>query len=69
MQEVMITAAVLFQRFDFEFVDKDYKMQYAPHLNRKAKDLFVYARLREGNDVLTLQRDMFGLSSDVKGEK
>jgi cytochrome P450/NADPH-cytochrome P450 reductase len=59
MQEAMIAAVVLFQKFDFELVDPDYELQYQPSLNRKPKDLFVYARLRPGVNVLSLHRDLF----------
>jgi cytochrome P450 len=59
IQEAMIAVAVLFQKFDFELVDPEYKLQYQPSLNRKPKDLYITARLRSGIDVLSLHRDFF----------
>ncbi|KAM7198211.1 Cytochrome P450 [Naviculisporaceae sp. PSN 640] len=59
LQEAMITAAVLLQKFDFDLVDPDYQLLYQPSLNRKPKDLYVYARLRPGVDILSLHRDLF----------
>ncbi|KAK4208906.1 cytochrome P450 [Rhypophila decipiens] len=59
LQEAMVTAAVLFQKFDFDLVDPDYQLQYQPSLNRKPNGLFVYARLRPKVDILSLHRDLF----------
>jgi len=63
MQEAMVAVAILFQKFDFELVDPDYKLQYQPSLNRKPRDLYVTARLRPGIDVLSLHRDFFAPAS------
>ncbi|KAI1074259.1 cytochrome P450 [Whalleya microplaca] len=59
IQEATVAVAVLFQRFDFSLVDPDHKLQYQPSLNRKPKDLFIYARLRPQFDILSLHRDLF----------
>ncbi|KAI1167109.1 cytochrome P450 [Nemania serpens] len=59
MQEATVVVAVLFQKFDFELVDPDYELQYQPSLNRKPKDLKIFARLRPQVDVLSLHRDLF----------
>lgn len=67
MQEAMVATVVLFQKFDFELVDEEYELQYQPSLNRRPKDLMVYARLRKGLSVLSLQRDLF-VPADKGGE-
>lgn len=58
MQESILAVALLFQKFDFNFVDPDYKMTVKQTLTLKPRDLFMHAKLRPGIDVLTLQRDM-----------
>lgn len=50
--------ALLFQKFDFEFVDPNYELTIKQALTLKPRDLFMYAKLRPGIDVLTLQREM-----------
>lgn len=49
---------MLFQKFDFNFVDPEYKLTVKQTLTLKPRDLFIRAKLRPGIDVLTLQRDM-----------
>lgn len=58
MQESILAAAMLFQKFDFSFVDPEYKLTVKQTLTLKPRDLFIRAKLRQGIDVLTLQRDM-----------
>ncbi|KAJ4392348.1 hypothetical protein N0V93_005974 [Gnomoniopsis smithogilvyi] len=58
MQESILAVALLFQKFDFEFVDPDYELTVKQTLTLKPRDLFMHAKLRPGIDVLTLQRDM-----------
>ncbi|KAG6364458.1 hypothetical protein INS49_006059 [Diaporthe citri] len=58
MQESILAAAMLFQKFDFNFVDPAYKLTVKKTLTLKPRDLFIRAKLRPGIDVLTLQRDM-----------
>ncbi|KAK7728379.1 hypothetical protein SLS63_006608 [Diaporthe eres] len=58
MQESILAAAMLFQKFDFDFVDPEYKLTVKQTLTLKPRDLFIHAKLRPGIDVLTLQRDM-----------
>lgn len=58
MQESILAAAMLFQKFDFNFVDPEYKLTVKQTLTLKPRDLFIRAKLRRGIDVLTLQRDM-----------
>ncbi|KAI0474817.1 cytochrome P450 [Xylaria cf. heliscus] len=59
MQEATVAVAVLFQKFDFTLVDPHYELQYQPSLNRKPQDLKIFARLRPGVDILSLNRDLF----------
>ncbi|KAI1211604.1 cytochrome P450 [Annulohypoxylon truncatum] len=59
MQEAMVAAAVLFQKFDFSLVDPNYELQYQPRLQRRALNFFIKARLRPGVKVLSLHRDFF----------
>ncbi|KAI1125317.1 cytochrome P450 [Nemania abortiva] len=59
MQEATVAVAVLFQKFDFALVDPNYELQYQPSLNRKPKDLKIFARLRPNVDILSLHRDLF----------
>ncbi|KAJ8131694.1 hypothetical protein O1611_g1926 [Lasiodiplodia mahajangana] len=59
LQEATVAVAVLFQKFDFTLVDPNYELQYQPSLNRKPKDLKIFARLRSGISILSLHRDMF----------
>lgn len=58
MQESILAAAMLFQKFDFNFVDPEYKLTVKQTLTLKPRDLSIRAKLRPGIDVLTLQRDM-----------
>lgn len=58
MQETILAAAMLFQKFDFSFVDPEYKLTVKQALTLKPRDLFMHAKLRPGIDVLNLQRDM-----------
>lgn len=58
MQESMLAVALLFQKFDFKFVDPNYELTVKQALTLKPRDLFMYAKLRPGIDVLTLQREM-----------
>lgn len=58
MQESILAVALLFQKFDFEFVDPNYELTVKQTLTLKPRDLFMYAKLRPGLDVLTLQREM-----------
>lgn len=51
--------AVLFQKFDFSFANPYYQLQYQPSLHRKAKDLYIKARLRPNIDIMSLHRDLF----------
>ncbi|KAJ2965719.1 hypothetical protein NUW58_g10834 [Xylaria curta] len=59
MQEATVAVVVLFQKFDFSLVDPGYELRYQTSLNRKPKDLKIFARLRPGVDVLSLHRDLF----------
>lgn len=58
MQESILAIALLFQKFDFKFVNPDYELTVKQTLTLKPRDLFMHAKLRPGIDVLTLQRDM-----------
>lgn len=60
MQDSILAAVMLFlfQKFDFKFADREYKMIVRQTLTLKPRDLFVYAKLRPGLDVLTMQRDI-----------
>jgi hypothetical protein len=58
MQESILATAMVFQKFDLKFVDPEYKLTVKQTLTLKARDLFMYAKLRPGIDVLTLQRDI-----------
>lgn len=49
---------MLFQKFDFKFVDPEYKLTVKQTLTHKPRDLFLYAKLRPGIDVLSLHRDI-----------
>ncbi|KAK3324349.1 cytochrome P450 [Cercophora scortea] len=64
-QQAMMVTAILFQKFDFTFVDPDYELQYQPSLHRKAKDLYIRARLRPGVDATSLNRDLFTPATNV----
>lgn len=66
MQESILAAAMLFQKFDFRFVDQNYKLTVKQTLTLKPRDLFMYAKLRPQIDVLNLQRDMLHGPSDSK---
>lgn len=57
--------ALLFQKFDFEFVDPNYELTIKQALTLKPRDLLMYAKLRPGIDVLTLQREMLYGKSGV----
>lgn len=58
MQESILAVALLFQKFDFVFVNPNYELTVKQALTLKPRDLFMYAKLRPGIDVLTLQREM-----------
>lgn len=66
MQESILAAAMLFQKFDLKFADPEYKLTVKQALTLKPRDLFIYAKLRPGVDVLTLQRDIM---HDTSGRK
>lgn len=66
MQESILAAAMLFQKFDLKFVDPEYKLTAKQALTLKPRDLYIYAKLRPGVDVLTLQRDMIHGTSGSK---
>lgn len=54
----MVTA-LLMQKFDFKFVDPQWKMTTKQIATVKPCDLFIHAKLRTGVDILTLQGDLF----------
>lgn len=58
MQESILAIALLFQKFDFKFVDPKYELAVKQTLTLKPRDLFMYAKLRPGISALTLQREM-----------
>lgn len=60
-----MAVALLFQKFNFEFVDPNYELTIKQALTLKPRDLFIYAKLRPGIDVLTLQREMLHGKGDV----
>lgn len=66
MQESILAAAMLFQKFDFNFVDPEYKLTVKQTLTLKPRDLFMRAKLRPGIDALNLQRDMLHGPSGTK---
>ncbi|EMR70665.1 putative cytochrome p450 oxidoreductase - protein [Eutypa lata UCREL1] len=59
LQQATMVLAVLFQKFDFSFANPYYQLQYQPSLHRKAKDLYIKARLRPNIDIMSLHRDLF----------
>lgn len=66
MQESILATAMLFQKFDFNFVDPGYKPTVKQALTLKPRDLFMHAKLRPGINVMNLQRDMLHDPSDSK---
>ncbi|PSS05126.1 P450 family fatty acid hydroxylase [Coniella lustricola] len=58
MQESILAIALLFQKFDFKFVNPDYELTVKQTLTLKPRDLFMYAKLRPGINALTLQKEM-----------
>lgn len=58
MQESILAVALLFQKFDFKFVNPGYELTVKQTLTIKPRDLYMHAKLRPGIDLLTLQRDM-----------
>ncbi|KAI9820039.1 MAG: hypothetical protein M1827_006610 [Pycnora praestabilis] len=63
-QETLLAVCLLFQYFDFAFVDPDYQLSIKQTLTIKPKDLSIYAKLRPGIDVTQLDRN---LHTNVKG--
>lgn len=58
MQEAMIATALLFQTFDFQLVDPNYKLSVRQALTLKPHDFFIYAELRPNINILSLQADL-----------
>ncbi|KAI0024602.1 cytochrome P450 [Xylariomycetidae sp. FL0641] len=59
LQEATVATAVLFQKFDFELVDPEYKITVKQHLASRPHEYFIRAKPRSDVDVLSLQRDLF----------
>ncbi|KAI3317257.1 cytochrome P450 [Xylariaceae sp. AK1471] len=58
LQEAMIATALLFQNFDFQLVDPDYKLSVRQALTLKPHDFFIQAQLRPSISILSLQADL-----------
>ncbi|KAI0151861.1 cytochrome P450 [Xylariaceae sp. FL1272] len=61
LQEATLATALLLQKFDFQLVDEDYEVVAKEKLALKPEESFMYAKLRPHVDILSLQRDMFGV--------
>ncbi|KAI0396978.1 cytochrome P450 [Xylariaceae sp. FL0594] len=59
LQEATVAIAVLFQNFNFELADPDYKISLDQKLAQKPHDFFMFAELRPHRDAISLQRDIF----------
>ncbi|CAH0045995.1 unnamed protein product [Clonostachys solani] len=64
LQEAILATAILFQKFDFRLADPDYKLSVRQTLTLKPHGLFMYAKLREGIDSISLQADIFNTGSN-----
>lgn len=58
-----MAVALLIQKFDFKFVDPEWKLTTKQVGTVKPCDLFIHAKLRTGVNMLALQRDLFHGSS------
>lgn len=65
MQEAIMATAMLMQKFDFKLRDFDWKMTVKQTATLKPHNLFMYAKLRPGLDILSLQRDFFHIGSEA----
>ncbi|KAI2621242.1 cytochrome P450 [Hypoxylon sp. NC1633] len=59
LQEATLAIALLFQKFDFELVDPNYKLSVKQNLALKPEEYLIYAKLRPHVDIMSLQRDLF----------
>ena len=64
-QEAILTVALLFQNFDFRLVDPSYQLSIKQTLTLKPKDMFMYATLRDGIDVVQLEKTLHVNTSDA----
>jgi cytochrome P450/NADPH-cytochrome P450 reductase len=55
-QEAILTTAMLLQNFNFRFNDPSYQLSIKQTLTIKPKDFFMHATLREGIDLVYLER-------------
>ncbi|KAH9983770.1 cytochrome P450 [Xylariaceae sp. FL0662B] len=65
MQEATIATALLFQKFEFQLVDPNYKLSIRQALTLKPHDFFIHTRLRPNINILSLQADL--LRPDAPG--
>uniref|UniRef100_A0A8H7NPF5 Bifunctional cytochrome P450/NADPH--P450 reductase n=1 Tax=Bionectria ochroleuca TaxID=29856 RepID=A0A8H7NPF5_BIOOC len=64
LQEAILATAILFQKFDFRLADPDYKLVIRQTLTLKPHGLFMYAKLRDGIDSISLQSGIFNTGSN-----
>ncbi|KAI1130096.1 cytochrome P450 [Nemania abortiva] len=68
-QEATLAVALLFQKFNFELADPDYQISVKEALALKPHDYFIYAKLRPGVDIISLQTDMFPRSGSARDKE
>ncbi|KAI4592086.1 hypothetical protein KJ359_011877 [Pestalotiopsis sp. 9143b] len=64
-QESVLAMALLFQNFDFELDDPNYRLQHKQTLTIKPKDFYVRATLRKGITSTSLCRHLQGNKEDL----
>ncbi|KAI9815970.1 MAG: hypothetical protein M1827_001962 [Pycnora praestabilis] len=57
-QEALLTTALLLQKFNFRLDDPSYQLKIRQTLTIKPKDFFMHATLRDGVDVVHLEKSL-----------
>ncbi|KAF7588493.1 hypothetical protein BBP40_005661 [Aspergillus hancockii] len=65
-QEALLVMAMLLQNFDFEHVDRDYKLEIKQTLTIKPKDFLMTARLRDNMSPTQLERRLAGIETSIE---
>lgn len=58
LQETLLAVALLFRVFDFKLVDPDYQITVKQTLAMKPDNLYMYAQLRPGMDLESLEKSL-----------
>jgi cytochrome P450/NADPH-cytochrome P450 reductase len=68
-QEALLVMAMLLQNFDFEHVNRDYKLEIKQTLTIKPKDFLMTAKLRGNMSPTQLERRLAGIEIPVETNK